>query len=147
MATGKSLNEIANSKLDVALADTKEQIRNQRNKINSELQFDSTRHEYSKNKIAATVTSAKKAKTAADTKIALDEYAANLAAHSKIPSKPKYPVALPVPLEIPEAQYPVPTKPQRGPKPIKGTYTVPNTWDTINSASNIGLSILSVFPN
>ena len=145
MATGKSLNQVANSKLDVALANTQEQIRIQSNKIKSELKFDDVRNQYSKDKTSATVDSAKKAKKAADSKIALDEYAANLAAHGKIPSKPKYPVSLPVPLEIPEAQYPVPTKPQKGPKPIKGAYTVPNTWDHINAGANMGLSILSVF--
>lgn len=145
LSQNKDLNKIANTRLDVALASTKEQIRIQSQQLKSDLGYDRQRFKYSKDKIAASVDSAKKAKEAADNKIALDEYAANLAAHSKVPSKPKYPVALPVPLEIPEAVYPVPTKPQKGPEPIEGTYQTPNTWDYINQGANLGMSILSVF--
>ena len=48
-----------------------------------------------------------------------DEYAANLAAQANVRSKPKYPVALPVPNGVPVNRFlKLTTKP---PKPIKGT--------------------------
>lgn len=141
----KDKYKLNTSKLEIALADTKESIRLQTEKINKDLGFSKQKFDYSKDKINQTVDSAKKAKRAADSKIALDKYAANLAAHSKIPQKPQKPVQLPVPLEIPEALYPAITKPKVGPKPVEGTYTVPNTWDYINQGANVGLQILGAF--
>ena len=78
-----SLNNNQKSRLDLALENTKAAIEISKDKVNSDLDFAQQEYSISKNKINASYDSAKKAKRAAKQKIDLDEYAANLAAHSK----------------------------------------------------------------
>ena len=95
----------------------------------------------SKDKIAATKASAKNAKKAAMTKLNLDEYAANLAAQANVRSKPKYPVALPVPNGVPVTQIPPINPPKKPPAPIKGTLQKTSVWNDVGDTLNVGLSI------
>ena len=140
-----SLNNNQKSRLDLALENTKAAIEISKDKVNSDLDFAQQEYSISKNKINASYDSAKKAKRAAKQKIDLDEYAANLAAHSKVMAKPKYPPALPVPLEIPTTSFPAPTKPQTPPKPIKGALTKTSVWNDVGDVFNAGLQIASIF--
>ena len=139
------MNNNQKSRLDLALENTKSQIQIAQDKVNSDLDFSQKEYGISKNKIKASYDSAKKANNAAKTKIDLDEYAANLAAHGKIQSKPKYPPALPVPIEIPTTAFPAPTKPQRPPEPIKGSMTKTSVWNDVGDVFNAGLQIASIF--
>ena len=75
----------------------------------------------------------------------MDEYGANLAAHSKVLSKPKAPVALPVPNKIPQTVFPVPSRPKAGPKPIKGALSKTSVWNDVGDVFNAGLQITSIF--
>lgn len=135
----------ANSKLDLALANTQQQITNNANRVWNEFGFKKSEYNLSKDKISATYDSAKQAKFAADSSIALDEYAANIAAQSKVMSRPKYPKALPVPLATPKTLYPKPTAPEKPPKPIKGSISKPSVWDTVGQVANVGLTIAGLF--
>lgn len=78
-------------------------------------------------------------------KIKLDEYAANLAAHGKIPQRPLEPVPLPLPLETPRTVLPMPQAPFKSPKPIKGALGKTSIWNDIGDVANVGLSIAGLF--
>ena len=140
-----SLNKNQSSRLDVALDNTKQEIKIAKNKIDTQLEFSKDEFNISKAKIKASYDSAKKAAAAAKKKIDLDEYAANMAAHSKIRSKPKYPPALPVPLQVPTTTFPKPTRPQKPPKPVKGALTKTSVWNDAGDVFNAGLQITSIF--
>lgn len=129
------------SKLEAALADAKQRIDNERQKIADDMGFTKDQFGLSKDKIAATKSSARNAKKAAMTKLNLDEYAANLAAQGNIRSKPKYPVALPVPNKVPVTKIPPINPPKKPPKPMKGTLQKTSVWNDVGDVLNVGLSI------
>lgn len=119
---------------------------NQRLEANSQRRtiFDQ-RNNLANRQIDSTFESAQNQFKADRAKIDRDEYAANLAAHGKIPQRPLEPVALPLPLETPRTVLPMPQAPFKSPKPIKGALGKTSIWNDIGDVANVGLSIAGLF--
>ena len=103
------------------------------------------RNDLAKRQINTTFDSAKAQFQADKNKIKMDEYAANLSAQGRIRPRPMMPVPLPKPLETPRTILPMPQRPFKAPKPIKGALGKTSVWNDVGDVANVGLSIAGLF--
>lgn len=133
-ATGK--NRISSKE---AFADKKLSMNQRRSELADK------RNDLAKREIRTSFDSAKAQFKADKNKIKLDEYSSNLAAQGRIQAKPMLPVPLPKPLETPRTILPMPQRPFKAPKPIKGALSKTSVWNDIGDVANVGLSIAGLF--
>ena len=55
------------------------------------------------------------------------------------------PIPLPKPLETPRTILPMPQRPFKAPKPIKGALGKTSVWNDVGDVANVGLSIAGLF--
>ena len=139
------LNANQKSQLEAALDATRSEVNLAKQNINNRMGLNKETWKLNKDKFQANKASANKAYKAAQNKIRLDQYGANLAAKANVMQKPTLPPALPVPREIPKTNFLEPMRPQKPPKPIKGALGKTSIWNDIGDVADVGLKIASFF--
>ena len=126
--------------------DSKIKFIDKRLKLNTERsELQRKRNNLNYRQIDSTFESAIAQSEADRSKIKMDETAANMAAHGKIPQRPMLPVELPMPYKTPKTILPMPQAPFKSPKPVRGALGKTSIWNDVGDAANIGLSIAGLF--